>query len=404
MEGEGVIRTRTAVPACDQMEFHLARGGPLYRLMIRVRLLDPDLSGIWRAVLFLVLLDWAPLLLLSIAGGTFVGDAVRMPFIYAIATHSKYLFAVPLFIFAEPFLDKRLALSAGHFVNANLLKDEDHPRFQEVLKKVEKVRDASLPELLLLVFALAAILPGIHYELPRSISTWQLIVADGSVELTPAGWWSEFVSWTIFRFLVFRWLWRLLIWTLFLWLVSQLKLRLYPTHPDKAGGLGFLGISQGFISILVFAGSCALSANFAQTILFLSVPPASFISIIILYILIGFLLVFGPLFVFTPLLFAVKFDGMQTYQAMGTEYNRLFYRKWLVEKGYENETILGSADIQSLASLDQVIGMIRNMRPIPFTFRALYVSVLAAVVPMAPLIGFEISLNDIIFRFLNSFF
>ncbi len=386
------------------MEFHLARGGPLYRLLVPAKLLNPELSAAWRAVLFLLLITWVPLLLLSIAQGVFIGSAVRVPFAYAFSTHIRYFLVVPLFILAEPFLDNRLALASGHFANSDLLKSEDVPRFAQAVGRAEKARDAVMPELLLFLFALAAMFLGPQLELPRSISTWQLLVDDASIKLTLAGWWNAAVSSAIFRFLIFRWLWRLSIWTVFLRRVSRLKLRLYPTHPDYAGGLGILGVAQTSVSILVFAGACVLSANFAQTILFLEMPPASFISIMVLYVVIGLILVIGPLFVFSPLLFKIKFDGMHAYLLMSTEYNRLFYRKWIADRRYENEAILGTEDIQSLAALDGTITMIRNMRPIPFEFRMLVFTVLAAVIPMIPLIGFEISLDDIVLGFLKSFF
>ena len=49
----------------------------------------------------------------------------------------------------------------------------------------------------------------------------------------------------IFQFLTLRWLYRLLLWFLFLWRVSRLDLRLAPSHPDRAGGLGFLDVVAG---------------------------------------------------------------------------------------------------------------------------------------------------------------
>jgi hypothetical protein len=38
-----------------------------------------------------------------------------------------------------------------------------------------------------------------------------------------------------------RWYFRIFIWMRFLWQVSRIELSLVPTHPDRVGGLGFLG-------------------------------------------------------------------------------------------------------------------------------------------------------------------
>jgi hypothetical protein len=58
----------------------------------------------------------------------------------------------------------------------------------------------------------------------------------------------------LYEFLLFRWYFRLFIWAQFLWRVSRLDLDLKPTHPDKVGGLGFVGTS-------VFAFSPIAAAN-----------------------------------------------------------------------------------------------------------------------------------------------
>ena len=66
---------------------------------------------------------------------------------------------------------------------------------------------------------------------------------DTHLHLTPAGYWYAFVSIPIFQFILLRWYLRLLIWFRLLWQVSRLNLRLISTHPDRAGGLAFLGKS-----------------------------------------------------------------------------------------------------------------------------------------------------------------
>ena len=382
--------------------FHLERGGPLYRLMALAGLLNPDCFKVWRAIIFLLIITWMPLLLLSLAQGVFIGDTVRVPFLYAISAHIRYLLAVPLFILAEPFIGSRLSMAAAHFIHSDFLKEEVLPQFEQAIDRAKKARDSNWPELTLLILALAAMMLKPQLELPRSITTWQLHAAEGLTELTLAGWWNALVSSTVFRFLIFRWLWRLLIWTMFLRRVSRLSLRLYPTHPDGAGGLLFLGAEQLSWCILVFAGGCVLSANFAQAIFFAGVSPVSLIPVILLFILIGLVIVFGPLFMFSPMLFRVKFNQMHAYLLMSTEYNRLFFKRWMMDQAYEDELILGTEDIQSLSSLDSVIGMIRNMRLYPFSLDMLYFPILSAVLPMLPLIAFEVSLDEIITKFLNN--
>ena len=45
----------------------------------------------------------------------------------------------------------------------------------------------------------------------------------------------------MFQFVLARWAFRLIVWGSFLADMARMNLRLTPTHPDLAGGLGFLG-------------------------------------------------------------------------------------------------------------------------------------------------------------------
>jgi hypothetical protein len=85
------------------------------------------------------------------------------------------------------------------------------------------------------------------------VGSWYITVGpSGTERLTVAGWWYAFVSLSLFRFVLARWYFRLIVWYIFLWRVSRLPLRLNPLHPDRAGGLGFLGNSvRAFQPVLV---------------------------------------------------------------------------------------------------------------------------------------------------------
>ena len=68
---------------------------------------------------------------------------------------------------------------------------------------------------------------------------------------------------------------------------------------------------------------------------------------------------------------------------------------WIQQLGRNRESILGSADTQSLAAISQAYGHIEEMSLIPFDRTALVLIVLAAIVPLLPLIGTEIPLPDV---------
>lgn len=372
----------------------LFQGGPFYKLLRRARLIDLDHDETWRAAALSVLITWLPLVVLTLTQGLLMGDAVQVPFLLAIKAHARLLVAIPLLILAEPIVNRRWSMAANHFVRSNMVPQNEIPRFMVAVGKAGRMRDSRLVELLLLLVSLAGTLVGPVFDLPASVSNWQL-GKDGN--LTLAGWWNVVVNLTLFHFLLLRWIWRLLIWTLFLWNVSRLKLRLYPVHADYAGGLGFLGLEQATLKTIVFAMGCVLSGSFAQRMIFYEgVQHAELFAVAVLYVLLCLAVVFGPLLLFSPALFAVKYTEMHAYSLMTLEYNRHFADKWVEGQAYESPEILGTVDIQTLAALDTTLEIIRKMHPFPFTLRQMLSLVIVALVPMLPLVLIEIPVEELL--------
>ena len=90
-------------------------------------------------------------------------------------------------------------------------------------------------------------------------TTWHVVPTDAG-KLSYAGWWFVLISAPLFRLLLLRWLWRIVLWAIFISRVTHLHLRLVPTHPDLAAGLGFLTEAQKAFSSIAprISGSAAL--------------------------------------------------------------------------------------------------------------------------------------------------
>src|SRR5204862_3081270 len=107
--------------------------------------------------------------------------------------------------------------------------------------------------------------------------------------------WYAFVSIPIFQFILLRWYFRLLIWFGFLWRVSRLNLYLTPTHPDRAGGLSFLGDSVYAFAPFLFAQGAVLAGLIAsrifyagQSLMTLIVEIAGLVIVFVLFIVVPF--------------------------------------------------------------------------------------------------------------------
>jgi hypothetical protein len=83
---------------------------------------------------------------------------------------------------------------------------------------------------------------------------------------------------------------------------------------------------------------------------------------------------------------------------LGERYAAEFERRWLAD-GAPRDELLGSADIQSMADLAGARQVVSDMRSVPITMRTLTQLLLAALLPMAPLVLFQYPLADLIAQF-----
>ena len=250
----------------DSTDFSLVLGGPLYQLFLRSGLAKPPLDLLRRRVLALPLLTWLPLLVLSALEGQAVAG-VRLPFLQDLEAQARFLLALPLLIVAEVLVHRRLAPAVRLFVEKGIVRPEDRKRFDAILASTMRLRNSVAIEVVLIAFVLSA---G-HYLWREQVAiraeTWYAVQTPQGLALSLAGKCYAWFSLPIFQFILIRWYYRLVLWGQFLWRVSRLDLDLRPAHPDRAGGLGFLGTSTYAFAPLLLGQSVIVSAMIAGRIL-----------------------------------------------------------------------------------------------------------------------------------------
>jgi hypothetical protein len=230
--------------------------------------------------------------------------------------------------------------------------------------------------------------------LVESSSFWFERATPHGMELSPAGWWCFAVATPISLFLMLRWLWRYLVWCWFLARVSRMKLNLTGAHPDRLGGLGFITFHQSVFAMITFAVGCAVSAAAANRILMGYATLKSYqwpiVGIAAFSVLFGLV----PLLVFTPRLARTKRAAWGTYTRFASEYVSRFEKKWMRED--ENDEMLGSGDIQSMADLGGTFERMVEMRIFAIDRRTALSFLLAIIAPMLPLVLTMMPLRDIV--------
>jgi hypothetical protein len=229
-----------------------------------------------------------------------------------------------------------------------------------------------------------------------STATWYAIPASDGMTLSLTGKWYLYVSLPVFQFLLMRWYYRVLIWGRFLWQVSRIELSLIPTHPDRVGGLGFLAIVSFAFTPLALAHGALLAGMIANRIFYLRAALPDFKLEIVVVLLFLLCLVLGPFLVFAPQLAGAKRNGLREYGTLAERYVREFDARWLRGTAPADGPLLGSADIQSLADLNDSFDVVRTMRVAPITRDALVGLVVATVAPVVPLALTMMSLEDLL--------
>ena len=379
----------------DNDDFSLVLGGPLYNLYLRTRLSTPPLGLVRRRAVILSLACWLPLLLLSLIQG-YALHGVPVPFLLDVEVHIRFLAALPLLILAELIAHKRIVVVVRQFLERHIIAPEDRARFAKIISSTMRLRNSVLFEAVLLVFCFTLGQWLWKEQLALKISTWYEINSGGGSHLTAAGYWYEFLSLPVFRFILFRWYFRLFLWYQLLWRVRALPLHLNLYHPDRVGGLGFLSASIfAFIPVLL-AHTTFLAGFIGDRILHAGATLLTFRMEILGSLLFLLLLVLTPLSFFVVQLEKAQRVASVEYGLLASDYVNDFRKKWVQDRSVEAEPLLGTPDIQSLADLGNAFKSISDMRVLPFTKDAVVRLIGILVIPLLPLALTMVPLKQIV--------
>jgi hypothetical protein len=389
--------------AMEIPDFSLVLGGPLFQLYRRAHLSGDALELVRRRIVVITLFVWLPLLLLSILDGH-GGKGIMIPFMHDVEANVRFLIALPVLIAAEVVVHRRISPLVRRFVERRIVEAEDLPELNAAVNSALRVRNSVAVESALLVLVYTLGLWIWWNQVALKTDTWYSVSDATHLHLTLPGYWYAFVSVPFFQFILLRWYMRLGLWFRLLWQVSRLNLHLTAAHPDRAGGIGFLGNSSYAFSPILFAQGAILSGLIASRILYegrsllsFKMEAAGFIAFFVLCIL-------GPLAVFTPRLTLTKRQGSAEYGLLANRYVFGFEEKWIRGAVPSAEEVLGTGDIQSLADLGNSYSVVREMRIIPFGLEDIARLAGATAAPLLPLTLTVISLEELLSRLVKLIF
>lgn len=402
------MRSRPAasdILGADPRDFSFVLGGPLFQLLRRAHLTGDALELAHRRIVFLAVITWVPLLVLSLLGGRAAGGSVAVPFLRDVDVHVRFLLVVPLLIAAELMVHLRIRGVARQFQDRGLISPADQSRFEAAVESTMRLRNSVAAELALLVFVYVVGIQLVwrgHSLLGDT--TWYATPEAGGMRLSLAGIWFAYISLPFAQFLMVRWYYRMFLWTRFLWKVSNIELQLVPTHPDRVGGLGFLSLTPFAFQPLAVAHGALLAGWIASRIFLQQAGLRDFTIEIVVVAVLMLCLVFGPLLLFWPQISQAWRQGEHDYGPLAARQAHEFEAKWVGADPSAGEPLLVSRDAISFAAMANLYGVVRTMYAVPVTRMAIIQLVVATLAPVAPLVLTMMPLGSLLQRLAGMLF
>lgn len=383
------------VEESDDLHLTLVQSGPTYRLGKRLGLTTETHSRRMCKIALFICVTWVPLLGLSLIGGRATGG-VEIPFFHDPEVSARFLCVMPLLEIAQFVVAISLSVHGRHFVEMGLVSSGELPKFEAAKAVVMRWREWPLIEAMLLIAAFVlSIGLRVGLGLSNGDSSWER--AGGGI--TAAGWWYILVSLPILYFFLFRWIWVFSLWGSFLFLVARVPLKLTATHPDHLGGLGFISWGIASFSLVLAAVSTVFSAGLADEILHHGHTLSGLKYHVAVFVVGSVLAMHLPLLAFSPQLSRCRFRGLLEFGAFVWRHDQAFDEKWIRNTPDPAiESLLGSPDVQSLADIATCYEHVNEMRILPYDSKAVVVLLLAALLPMCPLVATQIPLTEILMK------
>jgi hypothetical protein len=381
------------------MDFSLVRDDPPFRWQRRLGLIPRTGNlPVARRAFFWTALAWLPMVAWAWSSGRMLarpGEAAE-PLLQHYGVNARLLVGIPLLIFAEAVAHAILARLVPYFVESRLVRPEDVPRFQAILGRIARLRGAAAPWIVIIglaiAWALVGTLPG-HLLWPSDEAPW----AAGDF----GGFWHAYIGRPIFLVLLLGWLWRLLLLTIAFQGIAALHLQLVPTHPDRAGGLGFVERCAGAFSLVVLAPMLVTAARWAHDAEFHGLDVHSLYPLMATALVVTLLVFLAPYLVFIGPLVQARRQALLDYGALVARHGAAVRSKWISHPSTRADgdaALLEAPEIGPVADTITMYEAVARMRPIPLSRFGLLAIALPVVIPFVGVLAVQIPVKDMLLR------
>ena len=376
---------------------------PPYHLESLLGLIRAGHLHVVRRALVAVAIAWLPMALLTLARGDFMRPDHANAFILDIGCYARYLITLPLLVLAEAQCAPRLTAIARQFITAGLIAAADHPTYERAVASTRRLLQSRTAEFVAFILAYVLVISVIVSKPDAAVPLWHGVIWGDRIAPTPAGWWGLLVSLPLLFLFLLGWLWRIVLWARFLWLMSRIELRLVPSHPDGAGGLGFLATSLEAFLPLAFAFGVLAAGPVLNLVVHRGASPTQFRFQAVGMAVFTVVLFATPLLVFVRRLLEAHHRGVLSYGGLTHRAGHLFEHEWLAAHPVIDEQTLRAPEFAATNNLYSISARAIEMRRVPFDTRSLALLGGAALVPFLPAELLRLPL-DVVLQKVGGFF
>ena len=383
-----------------ELALSLVRGDALFRLQRRIGLVPAEGLGVARRAIFFALLTWAPIAVWAVLAQRALPGAFSEPLLQHFGIHVRCLVAIPLFIAAEGVGHALTTRLVPFLSTSGLVRESDRLQLREILRGVARLRDSTLPWVAVaaLVFAWTLV-PASETQLH------EVVWADESgsrPQMGFGGFWFLYVARPIYAVLLLGWVWRVALLFVLFARIAALGLEIVPTHPDGAGGLGFLEQLCVGWSPVVFGISAVLASRWAHEVVYHGVAVETLRLPMLAFLVLALVLFLSPLLVFSPRLGAAKRAALLEYSALVGRHGRLVRRRWILREPVDDSELLAAPEIGPVADTLALYEAVRKMRALPIGRQALLAIALPAAIPMLGVVAIEVPVRELLRKVLST--
>lgn len=383
------MATQEPIHADPRDQFSVLEDEPPLKMARWLHFAPPGGFGAGRRAIFLALITWVPIAVWAMATGNVRWQLHGESLLQHYAVHVRCLVYIPLLILAEPVF-YRMTRRYGAFLALAMQADQKES-YKEVLRRMRRLRSSGWPWIVMLALV---VLVALTTETAGGVDALAWAIGPEG-RLGFGGMWFMWVVRPLSSLLLLAWLWRLLLLTIWLGHMARLKPELVPTHPDRAGGIGFLDELPVAFSLVTFAVSLQIGARLAHEILQHGARIQSFQLPLTGFAVGWSLMLMAPLLVFAPVLVRQRRKALLQYSALVGRQGRLVHRRWILGEDVGQQDLLAAPEIGPITDAADIYEAVRRMRLLPISLRTLLGILLPMIVPLLGLYALQAPLREL---------